>query len=73
MLYDCCNKFSVHSFCHLEDEEEEPHAMNQSILYNNGNNLNHLFCLVMLASILSASADYYYGSIICLKCQGFVY
>ncbi|XP_053404110.1 inositol 1,4,5-trisphosphate receptor type 2-like isoform X2 [Mercenaria mercenaria] len=23
-------------FCHLEGEEEEPHAMNQSILYNNG-------------------------------------
>ena len=28
--------FSIYSYCHLEDEEEEPHAMNQSILYNNG-------------------------------------
>ena len=38
---DGCAKFvngseCIFSFCHLEDEEEEPHAMNQSILYNNG-------------------------------------
>ena len=33
--------------CHLENEPEEAHAMNQSILYNHGKKLNQQILMII--------------------------
>ena len=43
--FTCLNFFT--RMCHLENEPEEAHAMNQSILYNHGKRLNQHMIMII--------------------------